>query len=123
MTDPRLLPLAADEAARLIARLLDGGYLRLYPGARPESGTPESDWLAEVPLGSPAFQDPTDGVAELYPAQAKAAFGGTAVWYSAVAADGTPVLDGAVGGSLVLNSAEIVAGAEVSITGFRVGLR
>lgn len=107
-----------------VTRLLDGGFLRLYSGPRPDSADdePRGTLLAELRFGSPAFEQAMQGRAvahRIIQAQAAAATG-AATWFRAVQADGkTAVFDGTVGrtdADIVMNNNNIQDNAIVSVS-------
>lgn len=126
----RLTSLAANAEADAIAALVDGGYLRIYGDLQPVSGdTPTSGQtlLAELRFGTPAFSAAVNGVATAEPLTGEdaALASGVATWFRVLQADSTTrVFDGSVGAGglfdLVLSSASIQLGAEVSVSSFTV---
>ena len=110
----RLSDLAANAEADASRALLNDGYLRLLAGEQ---------MLVEQRFGSPAYRRAVGGVADALPLrQVVAALAdGTADSYRAYASDGVTLIeDGTVGESstsdLVLDRAEVRAGALVSVT-------
>ena len=125
--NPKLTDLAATTEADAVAALLNNGWLRLYSGAQPstaDEAVSSQVVLAELRFGNPAFGAASDGVAaaNAIAGDASANAAGTATWFRCFESDGaTPVFDGSVGTSnsnVVLNSAEISAGAPVDVTSF-----
>jgi hypothetical protein len=118
---------AVNAEADALSSLADDGYLRIYDGAQPSTAdTPVSSQvlLAELRLGSPAFQAAANGIINANPItpdeDAKAT--GTASWCRFLAQDGTPLFDGSVGlsGSLInINSVSIQQHAVVSISSYQ----
>lgn len=123
---------AANAQANVIARLLNGGTLRLYaeadgaPPLAPEEPAEGHRLLAELRFGVPAFIEAVNGRIIAHPLApdfaAKAT--GLASWFRCTRDDGqTAVLDGSVGGTgsgadLELDHPRIVEGGEVLITEF-----
>jgi hypothetical protein len=119
---------AVNAKADALLALAAGGKLRLYtsgtPGQPATADTALTDQvrLAELTLGTPAFGAAVAGVATAAPitADPSAAATGVATWFRVVQSDGvTSLFDGTVGTAgtdLVLNSASIQVGAEVSVT-------
>lgn len=115
-----------DAQAEATARLLDGGFLRLYTGPRPADpdDPPRGTMLAELRFGTPAFEKSRAGqIIATKIIQASAADDtGRAEWFRTFQADGvTPVFDGTVGTSdanIVMNNANIQINAIVSISAF-----
>ncbi len=125
--NPKLTDLAATTEANAVAALLNNGWLRLYSGSQPstaDEAVSSQVVLAELRFGNPAFGSASDGVAaaNAIAGDASANATGTATWFRCFKSDGaTPVFDGSVGTSnsnVVLNSAEISAGAQVDVTSF-----
>lgn len=111
------------EADAVCARV-DGGWLRIYNGAQPESpdaAVTNQDLLAELAYGAPAFATAEDGAASANAIDAddSAGMSGTASWFRAVSMAGDAVFDGSVGTSehfdLRLGSTAIEAGARVLV--------
>ena len=106
----------------------DGGagaaLLRIYDGSRPATGGAATTLLAELTLSDPSAAAASGGVLtyNAITADPSANATGTATWFRIVQSDGTThVMDGSVtatggGGDLELNTASIVAGANVAIT-------
>jgi hypothetical protein len=106
----KLSPLAADAAADMVCRLLDGGTLNIYGG---------STLLAQLRFGDPAFGPAQDGKANATPitADPSARATGTATRFEA--ANGEVVFSGTVGtkeADLILDGTKIEQGAIVSVT-------
>ncbi len=125
--NPKLTSFAATTQADAVAALLDNGWLRLYSGAQPSTADEAVSGqvvLAELRFGNQAFGSASDGVAaaNAISGDSAANTAGTATWFRCFMSDGTtPVFDGSVGTSnsnVVLNSAEISAGAQVDVTSF-----
>jgi len=102
-----------------------GAKLRLYDGTRPATGGTATNLLAEFTLGSP-FAPASSGatLSPTLPAATTGAANGTATWFRIVKADGTTqVIDGSAGTSgtdLVLNTATISVGVNVSVSAFTI---
>lgn len=118
---------ACDSEADTLAALLNDGYLRIYDGAQPANAdTPVTTQalLAEIRFGNPAFGSASNGVitANAITSDNSANTTGTATWFRCLKSDGTTlVMDGSVGTNgcnLNLNSVNIQAGAQVSVTSF-----
>lgn len=119
--------LAADAAVDAVTPLLDGGELRIYAGAPPDSpdaAVPASAvLLVACGFGSPAFAPARGGVAQARElAAGRASANGAPAWCRAVAADGRAIWDGSVGlegdrADVTVPVATIIANAEVVITG------
>jgi len=125
--DVRLGDAAANAAVNAIVDLLNGGKLQIYDGTRPATGDTAvgaQHKLAEFTLPTPAFGDAADGVATANAITAVTALATyTATWFRVLQSDDTKMFDGEVGTSgcdLNLNTAAIVADAEVSISSFTV---
>lgn len=118
---------ARNEQANALAALLDGGYLRIYGGHRPETPdtpAPNQPLLAELRFGSPAAFPAERGQVEFHEIDDEddAPESGTATWFRCYRSDGREaVLDGTVGAAradLILDNPEIVAGGRVSVESF-----
>jgi hypothetical protein len=102
-------------------RLLNGGYLRVYGAPRPaapEVAVTTQTLYAECRFGSPAFGNPTDGVAAANAIAPDPDVSATGIptWFRAFASDGaTAVLDGDMGTDLVPNQEQVVQGGSFSI--------
>jgi hypothetical protein len=128
MAKNRLMANAAVNAeADAMAGLLSNGYLRIYDGAQPATAdTPivAQVLLAELRFGTPAFGSAALGVitATAITKDSAADHDGTATWFRCLQSDGiTPVFDDTVGladSGIILDSVDIAAGAEVSVTSF-----
>lgn len=113
--------------ADVLGPLINNGKLRIYDGTQPANAdTPVTSQtlLAELTFGDPAFGSASNGVitANAIMADSSANATGTATWFRCVKSDGTTVvMDGSVGTSganLNLNSVNIQAGAQVSVSSF-----
>lgn len=95
---------------------------RIYDGSRPATGGTATTLLAELVMNATFAPSAASGVLTLnaIAADSSANATGTATWFRIVKSDGTThVMDGSAGTSgtdLVLNTASIVAGANVSIS-------
>jgi hypothetical protein len=103
----------------------NGAKLRLYDGTRPATGGTATNLLAEFTLGSPFAPAASGGVlSPTLPSATTGSAAGTATWFRIVKADGTTqVIDGSAGTSgtdLVLNTATISAGVNVSVSSFSI---
>lgn len=102
-----------------------GAKLRLYDGTRPATGGTATNLLAEFVLGSP-FAPASSGavLSPTLPGGTTGSAAGTATWFRIVKADGTTqVIDGSAGTSgtdLVLNTATISVGVNVSVSAFTI---
>jgi hypothetical protein len=110
-----------------LARRLDDGYLRIYDGTQPanaDTAVSTQVLLAELRFAATSAPAAVDGVLTFndLTAEDAALATGTASWYRALSDDGaTVVMDGSVGlsnANMVIDNTSIVAGAQVSITGF-----
>lgn len=117
--------LAANAVADAVARLLDGGYLRIYTGPQPASA--DTDLTSQQLLATNRFSNPSAasaaaGVVDFGALESAAAeASGAATWFRCTKADGTTVvMDGsmAADGNIVLSSYDIQTGGNVQITGF-----
>jgi len=121
---------ARDEMLDVLCALADNGYLRIYSGSQPASpeDAASGTLLAELRFGATAFAAASGGVAvaNAITAEDSAPDGGTAGWFRVLASDGTTALwDGTVGTSgadLNASSVAVVAGDEVTASGFTVRL-
>lgn len=106
----------------ITARAGASALFRIYDGSRPATGGTATTLLAELVMNATFAPGAASGVLTLnaIAADASANATGTATWFRIVQSDGTThVMDGSVGTSgtdLVLNTASIVAGANVSIS-------
>lgn len=104
------------------ARAGASALLRIYDGSRPATGGAATTLLAELVCNATFAPAAAAGVLTLnaIAADASANATGTATWFRIVQSDGTThVTDGSAGTSgtdLVLNTASIVAAANVSIS-------
>ena len=113
---------AANAQADALARMLDGGMLRIYNGRQPltaDNGV-TGTVLVEVKFASPCAKPATDGTVTFEgfePARAKES--GTATWFRCFAPGGEPVLDGSVGeanANLVFDSADLRRNAQIILS-------
>jgi len=106
----------------ITARAGASALLRIYDGSRPATGGAATTLLAELTCNATFAPAASSGVLTLnaIAADASANATGTATWFRIVQSDGTThVMDGSAGTSgtdLVLNTASIVTGANVSIS-------
>jgi len=115
----------ATAQAQLIADALGSGYLRIYQGAQPATADTAIDaqvLLAELRFAATAEVSVVDGLitfAALTP-EDSILVSDTAAFFRALESDGdTAVIDGTVGTvgcDMNLNSVELSAGAELSVT-------
>lgn len=97
------------------------GRLRIYDGTRPATGGTATTLLAELTLNATFAPAASGGVLTLnaITADSSADATGTATWGRITTSGGTFVMDCSVGTSgteIVLNTASIVAGANVAVT-------
>lgn len=125
--NPQLAYVAVNAQADALARLEDGGKLRIYSGTAPTRGDDAlsgNTLLAELTLNATSAPAAVNGVLtyNAITADASADATGTATFFRTLKADGTTVVrQGTVGtatSDLVLNSTAIQAGAQVSVTAF-----
>jgi hypothetical protein len=116
---------AANAAADAVMRLLDGGFLDIYDGARPDADAAVTTQtrLGRFSLSNPCAGAAVAGVATFNSISAAVALAsGSATWFRMRASDETAVFDGSAGtGSgvdVTLSSAEFVQGALVQPAAF-----
>jgi hypothetical protein len=118
---------AANAEANALAALLNGGFLKIYDGAKPadaNTAITTQNLLSTLSFANPAFAASVAGVitANAIASDANAAATGTASWFRCYESDGvTVVMDGSVGTSaadLILNSVAIQIHAQVSVSSF-----
>lgn len=117
---------AVNAEADAVCALLNGGKLQIYDGSQPataDTAVGAQVKLAELTWNATAFGAAVAGVASAnaITADTVADATGTATWFRALKSDDTKVFDGTVGVGtfdLVLDSAAIQAGADVSVTSF-----
>lgn len=118
---------AVNAEADALARLLDGGFLRIYSGTQPataDTALSGNTLLAELGFSATSAPAAVAGVLTFnaITPDASADATGTATFYRCYKADGTTaVMDGNVltsTGNLNLNSVAIQAGASVSVSSF-----
>jgi len=123
---PKLSNTAANAACNAVVDLANNGYLRIYTTPKPataETGG-ETTLLTELRFNATAFGDAALGIATANAITADTAINatGTAVWFRALASDGTTVLfDGSVGTGgcdLNLNTVALVENAECQVSSF-----
>lgn len=120
---------AAHAQLNALASLIDGGYLRIYGGARPLSPdvvVGSQRILAELRFGRPAFFAAQDGVLfarDIEPDES-ARLSDEATWYRVYAADGqTALVDGRIGtdnADLLVNRTTVEKAALVIVEEFRL---
>ena len=97
----RLSAAAANAQADALARLLDGGLLRIYSGVQPsspEAGTGAAALIYEFRLPTPCAAASVIGAISFNPAPIERALvGGTMGWFRLLGSDEIPMLDGAIG--------------------------
>lgn len=131
-TNPKYSNTMVNAEANAVGDALNSGYIRIYDGTQPtnaDTAIGAQVLLAELRFGADAFGAAVAGVitANAITADASANATGTATWARILASDGTTVwFDGTVGtatSNVIINSAAISAGAEVSCTAltFTVG--
>ena len=131
-TNPKYSNTMVNAEADAVGNALNSGYIRIYDGTQPtnaDTAIGAQVLLAELRFGADAFGAAVAGVitANAITADASANATGTATWARILASDGTTVwFDGTVGtatSNVIINSAAISAGAEVSCTAltFTVG--
>jgi hypothetical protein len=110
-----------------LATRLNNGFLRIYDGTQPanaDTAVSTQVLLAELRFNTTAAPAASAGVLTFnaLTADSSANATGTASWYRALQSDGsTVVMDGTVGtatSNLILNSAAIQSGAQVSVSSF-----
>lgn len=127
----RLAVATVNAQADALARLLDGGVLRLYAGVQPLTVDTAIDptapanhvLLAELELDATSAPAAVNGTLTFaLPAEVEATGSGTASWYRLLAADGTsPVLDGSVGVTvddfnMVISGTSVTPGTFIRVT-------
>ena len=131
-TNPKYSNTMVNAEADAVGNALNSGYIRIYDGTQPtnaDTAIGAQVLLAELRFGADAFGAAVAGVitANAITADASANATGTATWARILASDGTTVwFDGTVGtatSNVIINSAAISSGAEVSCTAltFTVG--
>lgn len=102
----------------------NAGKLQIYDGTRPATGGTATVKLAEFTLGSPFAPAAAAGVlSPTLPSATTGITAGTATWFRITTSGGTFVLDGSAGISatdLVLNTASISAGVNVTVSAFSI---
>lgn len=108
-----------------VTALLNGGTIKLYTGSQPANPqtAPSGTLLATIGLGSPAFAAAVGGSASMNATtpDTDADATGVAGWARFATSGGVGVFDvtvGVSGAEINLNSVNISAGAEVSVTAF-----
>jgi hypothetical protein len=107
-----------------VGMFVEGGTIRIYNGTRPASTSGAgTTLLATVNLAVPAFTAGEPGIAYLAdPGEVTAVASGTATWFRVSSDGGSYIFDGSVtvtggGGDLQLESAALVSGQPVDVTG------
>ena len=97
----RLSILAANAQADALARLLDGGLLRIYTGEQPtapEAIPPAAELLYEFRLPNPSANAAAAGAISFQPSVIeRARVAGTMAWFRMLSAAEQPLVDGSVG--------------------------
>jgi len=116
-----------DEITALIDAGASGGVITLYDGTRPSTGGTATTILAELVMSVISFPAAASGTmaANAITNDASANNTGTATWFRVTDSIGTFVIDGDVGitGSgkdMEVNTVDVVAGVEVSVTAFTI---
>ncbi len=131
-SNPKLSESTVNDQAAVFAARFNGGYLKIYDGAQPETAdTPitTQKLLASLRFGNPAFSKPSDGSLKANPItkDADAAATGKATWMRVLKSDGvTPIMDGTAGlygCDLNMKSADIQQHAEVTCDSFAPTIR
>lgn len=137
MANTKISNSEAISACDAVVDALDGGtgagLLRIYDGTQPadvDTAVGTQNLLAELTLSDPAFGNAADAspnataTANSISDDSSANASGTATWFRAVTSGGTAVIDGDAGTAttddLELDSANISAGATVSVTSWTV---
>ena len=130
--NPQLTNAAASAAADAVVDRIDiggAGFLRIYSGTQPATADTAAagTLLAELQFSATAFGAAASGVAtaNAITSDASANATGTASWFRVLDGGGVDVTDnvfdgsvGTSGADMNLNSVDIQAGAEVSISSF-----
>lgn len=101
---------------------MNGGYLRVYNGARPaapEDPVTTQTLLAELRFSSPAFGNPVNGAAVANPIapETNVRASSTPTWFRALEADGTTaVLDGSIPADLTPDHAGLIQGGSMAVS-------
>lgn len=115
---------AVNAQADAICSQLNAGKVRIYDGTQPATAdnAATGNLLAEVILPNPAFGSAVAGVATANAiTKVAAAITGDATWFRCLTSANGTMFDGSVGTSGAncnLNALHIVAGADVTISGF-----
>lgn len=107
-----------------IATKCAAGYIKIYSGSQPSDPdqAPAGTLLATLRFGNPAFGTPSAGsmTANAITPDSNAAANGTAGWARVLSSDNsTVVMDvsvGTTGTNIILNSVDIKAGGQVSLS-------
>jgi hypothetical protein len=119
--------LCVDQKAQAALRLLDGGWLLIYDGQKPDTAdtlVTDQTLLAKLQFGSPAFQYSRNGIAEAYAfAPCLGEVFGTPKWFRTVTPRAVPMFDGTIGPDPekydMAITGDIFEGGEVIIDMFR----
>lgn len=102
--------------------LLDGGHVEIRTGSGPADpdDAATGTLLADIPLATPAFGAPTNGVAlaDAAAAETTGITDGTAGWYRAYSSADVPVIDGS--SDMTLTTSSITTGSPVGIISWSV---
>jgi alkylated DNA nucleotide flippase Atl1 len=102
----------------------NAGKLQIYDGTQPATGGTATTKLAEFTLGSPFAPAASAGVlSPTLPSSTTGLAASTATWFRVVTSGGAFVLDGTAGTSgkeLILNTASVAVGVNVSITSWTI---
>lgn len=114
-----------DEVTTAIDGGAGAGLFRIYDGTQPATCGSVTTLLAELTMSDPSAAAASGGVLTMSSItdDSSANATGTATWFRVVDSTGTCVMDGTAGTSgtdLVLNSASISSGQNVSVTSFTI---
>lgn len=102
----------------------NAGKLQIYDGTKPAAGGAATTKLAEFTLGTPFAPSASSGSqSPTLPSSTTGLASGTATWFRVTTSGGTWVMDGTAGTSgteLLLNTATISSGLNVSVTGWTI---
>lgn len=108
----------------ITAAVGNAGKLQIYDGTRPATGGTATVKLAEFTLGSPfAPAASAAALSPTLPASTTGITAGTATWFRVTTSAGSFVLDGSAGTGgtdLVLNTATLSSGVNVSVSAFGI---
>lgn len=129
-TEPKLNPISASLAANAVVNTLSSGYLHIYSGSVPTTGSSSGGTLLSISvLGTTAASTAASGICTFNTIATTTAFNtGTASFFRVYGSTGgtTGLSSGGVfqgtvdptAGDLVFNSVAFSSGATVSITSF-----